>query len=200
MQLPEIEGGWEVILSDPPWRFKSNSVEKPGRNAMRHYDTMTLAEIEALPVRDVVARDALLAFWITGPLLVVGAHLPIFKAWGFKPSAMGFVWIKTNRRHVADAFTESDLFMGGGFTTRKNAEFIVFGKRGRSLRRNASVREVIVSAVREHSRKPDEIHDRLETYAGERRRLEMFGRRSRPGWHVVGNEATKFDPVPEAAE
>jgi N6-adenosine-specific RNA methylase IME4 len=40
---------YRVLVADPAWDFKSNSKERPGRNARRHYDTMSLDEIAALP-------------------------------------------------------------------------------------------------------------------------------------------------------
>lgn len=49
---------------------------------------------------------------------------------------------------------------------------------------------------REHSRKPDGIHERIERLvAGPY--LELFARQKRPGWDVWGNEVDKFK---EAAE
>lgn len=192
--LPKVKGGFRVICADPPWHYKSNSAAAPGRNAMRHYACMTLADIAALPVGDVAADDAALFLWITGPFLAIGAHLPIMKAWGFKPSGMGFTWAKLNRK-ASSLFTyQGDHFMGGGLTTRKSAEFCLIGKRGRSVRKNAGVREMIVSPVREHSRKPDEFFDRVEVYS-DGPFLEMFARQSRPGWSTWGNESTKFDEV-----
>ena len=40
-----------------------------------------------------VARDAVLFLCLPGPLLVIGAHLPMIKAWDFRPKAMGFVLV-----------------------------------------------------------------------------------------------------------
>lgn len=184
-------GEARFIATDPPWKFKSNSDSKPGRNARRHYATMTLEEIAALPVADLGAVNSTLALWITGPMLVIGAHLPIMKAWDYKPSGMGFVWIKLNPRAASLFFLSTDIAIGGGFTTRKNAEFCVFGKRGRSVRESAGVHEVIVSPRREHSRKPEEFYQRVQQYcAGPY--LELFSRQDRPGWTCWGNETGKF--------
>jgi N6-adenosine-specific RNA methylase IME4 len=192
-EIAALKGsGFACISADPAWNFKSNSIEKPGRNARRHYPTMSLKEIEALPVKDVIADDAVLFLWITGPFLVLGAHIPIMKAWGFKPSGMGFTWIKLRKKAATLYFDQNDIQMNGGFTTRKNAEFCLLGKRGKSLRKDAGVREVIISPMREHSRKPDEVFDRIEKYC-DGPRLEMFARQSRPGWITTGNESTKFD-------
>ena len=92
--LPEIEGGWRCVAGDPAWRFASNSVAKPGRNAMRHYGCLSPDEIASLPLRGVVAKDALLWLWVTGPFLAIGAHVAVMRAWGFEPTAIGFTWVK----------------------------------------------------------------------------------------------------------
>lgn len=184
-------GQARVIAADPPWRFKSNSKASPGRNAMRHYECMSMNDIIALPVAELAAPDAALKLWITGPLLAIGAHLPIMAAWGFKPSGMAYVWIKLNPKAASLFFLSTDLAMGGGFTTRKNAEFCLIGKRGRSVRRDAGVHEVIIEPRRQHSRKPEQFYERVQKYA-EGPYVELFGRRERPGWTVWGNETTKF--------
>jgi len=159
---------------------------------MRHYQTMPLEDIGAIPDPNVVADNAILFLWITGPFLSIGAHIPLMKAWGFKPSGMGFVWIKLNPRAATLFVIEQDLATGGGFTTRKNAEFCLIGKRGRSVRESRSIHEVIIEPRREHSRKPEQFYDRAEAYAAGPR-LELFARQSRPGWDAFGLESTKFD-------
>jgi N6-adenosine-specific RNA methylase IME4 len=195
--VPFPGGVFDVVYADPAWNFKSNSLAKPGRNARRHYPTMSLAEIAALPVREHVADNAVLFFWITGPFLVTGAHLPIFKAWGFKPTAMGFTWMKLNKNAPTLFFTRDDLFMSGGFTTRKNAEFCVLGRRGRSLRHSKSVREAVLEPRREHSRKPDSVIEGIERYVGpDKRMLELFARSERTGWTSWGNETDRYPAAP----
>lgn len=184
---------YRVIAADPAWLFKSNSKAEPGRNAMRHYDCMSLDQIKAIPVADVAAQDCALFLWITGPLLAKGVHNQIMQAWGFKPSGMGFVWIKLNPRAPGLFFVERDLATGGGFTTRKNAEFCLIGKRGKSVRKNKGIHEVIIEPRREHSRKPEKFYRRVTEYS-DGPYLELFSRQSRPGWDVAfSNEATKFD-------
>jgi N6-adenosine-specific RNA methylase IME4 len=200
--LPVSEDGFRAVHADPPWGFRSNSVAKPGRNAMRHYSCPRPDEIAALPVRDVVARDAFLWLWVSGPFLVIGAHLPIVRAWGFEPTAIGFTWVKLRRLHEPNQLrllplAESDLHVGLGHTTRKSAEFCLLGRRGNPRRLSADVREVIFAPVREHSRKPDEVYGRIERFcAGPY--LDLFGRRSRPNWTVWGNEGTRFHQPPQA--
>jgi N6-adenosine-specific RNA methylase IME4 len=190
--LPIVDGGFACVIADVPSRFRSNSVAKPGRNALRHYVCHSMATIATLPVHEVVSPNALLWFWTTGPLLAIGAHIPVIRAWGFEPTAMGFVWIKLNLRASTSHFTRRDLFFGGGLTTRKNAEFVVLCRRGRPERLAKDVFEIILAARREHSRKPDEAYRRIERYcAGPR--LDLFPRERRVGWIPYGDETTRFD-------
>jgi len=64
--------------------------------------------------------------------------------------------------------------------------------KGKPLKRKSkAVRQLIFSSVREHSRKPDEVYERVEAlFDGPY--LELFSRTERPGWDAVGNEVGKF--------
>ncbi|MCW5697340.1 MAG: hypothetical protein KIS96_11495 [Bauldia sp.] len=194
-------GAYDVTVVDPPWDFKGNSVAKPGRNARRHYRVMSLKEIAALPVGDLCRPSGgNIVCWITGPFLAAGAHLPLFKAWGYKPTAIFATWIKLKRSHNPKQLrvlpsADGDFHVSTGMTTRKNAEFVIIGKRGRPLRRaRGDVRELIIAPVREHSRKPDDLRDRVAAYFGPAARVcELFSREDRPGWDCWGDEAGKFD-------
>jgi N6-adenosine-specific RNA methylase IME4 len=187
------------IYADPPWHFRSRKavqVGNPGseRYVERHYSTMQLPDIMALPVREIASPDAHLFIWTTGPCL--RQTFEVMEAWGFRYSAVAFTWVKLKRsidtRQLRVLPTaESDLHVGLGLTTRKNAEFCLLGRRG-SARRNAKdVREIILSPVREHSRKPDEAAARIQRYC-DGPYLEMFARAPREGWTVWGNETDKF--------
>jgi N6-adenosine-specific RNA methylase IME4 len=190
LDLPQV-GRYAMIAADPPWHVEM------------HYPTMSFAEIEALPVRDLAAPDAHCLLWITGPMLTQGRHLPILSAWGFRPSSIAFTWVKLKRsidaRQLRLTVTqESDLHVGLGLTTRKNAEFCVLGRRGNAKRVSKSVREIILAPVREHSRKPDEFYRRAMAYAAGPY-VELFSREPRPGWDAWGAETEKFAPRREAA-
>ncbi len=81
--------------------------------------------------------------------------------------------------------------MALGHTTRKNTELCWLGRRGNPKRLDKGVRELIVAPVREHSRKPDEIYERIERFcAGPY--LELFARQRRNGWFSDGNELDRF--------
>ncbi len=76
-------------------------------------------------------------------------------------------------------------------TTRANIELCWLGRRGNPIRLDKGVRELIVAPRREHSRKPDEVFERIERYcAGPY--LDLFARQRRPGWTVWGDQVDKF--------
>lgn len=192
-------GPFSCIAADPPWHHASRSPKgQTRRSPSHHYATMTLAEIKALPVAEVAAKDCHLWLWTTGPHLEQA--FGVLKAWGFRYSSLGFVWVKRHRC-AGDSDTPGgrplfmdvrDLHIGMGYTTRQNAELVLLGRRGSPRRLSKSVFQIICAPRREHSRKPDEFYARVESYCPGPR-LELFGRQSREGWTVWGNEAEKFD-------
>lgn len=196
--LPVIDGGWPVIMADPPWHFRSyTSVpdHKSSRSAQRHYRTMTFEEIVDMRVRDVAAKDAHLWLWITGPFL--HRFEEVMRAWGFKYSGSGLVWMKLKRSAGKaqmqlvrlDEINRFMLHFGMGHTTRKNVEFCLLGRRGNCRREARDVPEPIIAPVREHSRKPDEAYERVERYCGPGPKLELFSREDRDGWTVWGDQS-----------
>lgn len=193
--LDGLSGRYGCIVADPPWAFKSNSKARPGRNAMKHYECQSLADIAALPVVEHVEDNCVLFLWITGPFLALGAHLPIMKSWGFKPCGMGFDWVKLNPKAPKQGWDETDFALGTGYTTRKNLEYCLIGKRGRSMRAK-TVPALIIANRREHSRKPEIFRDRVREYVGPDVRVaELFARYkpADPLWDVFGNETSKFE-------
>lgn len=195
-----------AILADPPWRFKPYAAPSPDaagrRDTERHYQTMSIDEIKAMPVRQIAAPNCYLMLWCSWPFLPQG--LEVMKAWGFTYSSNFKVWVKTKRSFsptraflsVDDA--KSDLHWGSGYTTRKNSEFILLGRRGAPKRQTKSEHEVMISPVREHSRKPDETIHAVERYAVGPY-LEFFSRTERPGWDAFGDEVEKFIDVERPA-
>lgn len=190
-----VRGGYGAILADPPWAFRTFSGENmtPHRCAEDHYRTMTLAEMQAMPVADLAARDCALFMWVVGSHLE--ESLELAASWGFRFKTDAFYWIK---QRLIDA-DQADMFtgdipeprMGFGYWTRKQVEPCLLFTRGAPTRLSAGVRQAIIEPRREHSRKPDCTHDRVEALVGGPY-LELFARRQRPGWSVWGNETSKF--------
>jgi len=87
----EISGKFRVVLSDPPWQYVNSGLADYG-HAEAHYPTMSLAELCALPVKDLVEENAVLFLWATAPMLE--APFQVISAWGFEYKA-NFVWDKS---------------------------------------------------------------------------------------------------------
>lgn len=177
--LPKIDGGWQIILADPPWRFRTYSGKSAvPTQAPDPYETMTIDNLLAMPVSDVAAKDALLVLWTVGSHLEQAMRLG--ENWGFRYVTDLFYWVKP--------------VIGMGYHTRKMVEPCLLFKRGRGLPvRSHSVRQAIHAPRRQHSRKPDEQYERLDAlYGSDLRCLELFARTQRPGWTVWGNETHKF--------
>ena len=196
MNLPTVPGGFKCILADVPWRFKSRTALQTAnwdsrRDVEKHYDTMSTADICAMPVRDIAAKDAHLFLWATGPCLPQAFN--VIEAWGFRFSTLAFTWAKLKRSYKQPIEPiDANFHCGLGLTTRKNVELVLLGRRGNARRNAKDVRELILSPVREHSRKPDAVYERIERYC-DGPYCELFARQSRSGWMVFGNEADKFD-------
>ncbi|MBI4184876.1 MAG: DNA methyltransferase [Proteobacteria bacterium] len=181
---------YRVIYADPPWTFATYSSKGKGRSPEAYYDCMSLEEIKALPVAEWAADDCLLLLWTTDPLLEKA--FDVVRAWGFTYKTIGFYWAKLHKGNGTLVFTENSFFTGLGFWTRANPEPCLLATRGHPKRRSAKVRKLVVSPRREHSRKPDEVYDRIEALC-EGPYLEMFARSSRPGWDSWGAEAGVLD-------
>ena len=180
-----------AILADPPWSFRAwsgNSI--PARKygtADAHYPTMTMDDIAALPVANYAADDCALFCWIVWPSLPDA--LRVIEAWGFAYKTCGFAWVKGNSLPLfPDDFKDK---MGLGYWTRANSEVCLLATRGKPKRLNADVRQIIQAPLREHSRKPDEIYERIERLV-DGPYLEMFARQRALGWDAWGNEVGKF--------
>lgn len=177
-------GHYRLLLADPPWRFTAYSDKGLKKSPERHYATMNAADIAALPVRDLAdPKGCLLILWTTGPHGEIA--MDTMRAWGFRYVTQG-AWAKQSR-------TGRAWQIGGGYYFRSACEPYLVGKIGNpGLPNVRDVRNLIVAPVREHSRKPDEMHANLQRmYPGPR--CELFARQSRPGWDTWGLERTKFD-------
>ena len=171
-----------TILSDPPWQFQNRTGKMaPEHKRLARYPTMTLDAIKALPVDAAAADRSHLYLWVPNALLPDG--LAVMERWGFTYKS-NIVWSKVRKDGGPDR-------RGVGFYFRNVTELLLFGVRGRDVRTMPPARStanLIATRKREHSRKPDEQYDLIESCSWGPR-LEMFARGTRPGWDVWGNQA-----------
>ncbi len=181
-------GKYGAIYADPPWHYEVWS-EGSRRNASSKYNLMDSPDISLLPVVNLALRDCVLFMWVTWPKLF--DSIAVMKAWGFEYKTCAFSWIKADNTQPDMFHSEIPAQVGMGFWTRANSEVCLLATRGKPKRLNADVRQGIIAPRREHSRKPDGIHERIERLvAGPY--VELFARQKRPGWDVWGNQTDKF--------
>jgi N6-adenosine-specific RNA methylase IME4 len=149
---------YSIVYADPPWSYDDKALSRGG--AERHYRTMSLEDICALPVGGIAADDCLLFMWGAWPKLYESGK-------------------------VIESF---DSFWGMGRWTRANTEFCLLAVKGKPKRESAAVHQLIYAPVSEHPRKPDEARERIIKLAGDLPRVELFARRAAPGWDLWGNE------------
>lgn len=176
-----------TVLADPPWQFTNRTGKMaPEHKRLSRYPTMTLQEIKDLPVEAIVTDTAHLYLWVPNALLAEG--LQVMEHWGFTYKT-NLIWYKIRKDGGPDR-------RGVGFYFRNVTEVILFGVRGknaRTLQPGRSQENIISSRKREHSRKPDEQYDIIESCSWGPY-LELFARGPREGWVSWGNQASEYEP------
>ena len=165
-----ILGKFDVIMADPPWDIH---MDLP-------YGTLRDDEMKNLPVRK-LQDDGVIFLWVTGRATELARDC--LEIWGYKRKEE-LVWIKTNQlqRLIRTGRT--------GHWLNHSKEHCLIGYKGNpKLNRNLDC-DVLVSEVRETSRKPDEIYELIERMKPGGRKLELFARphNRRQGWISLGNQ------------
>lgn len=168
-----------VIIADPPWQYNNTGTEGA---AEKHYETLSTADICALPIGPRASPDSVLLLWATWPLLPEA--LKVVSAWGFE-YVTGFPWVKIHGVPRTNLWGELEIKprYGVGFWARGCSELLLVSKRGNA---KAPVGNFmgLLSENYTHSRKPDNLYEYAESMPGPY--LELFARRPRVGWDSWG--------------
>ena len=171
---------YNLISADPPWRYRNTGTNGA---AAKHYPTMSIEELCALPVADQAADDAVLLLWMTGPLLPEAVRL--VNAWGFE-FRTSFPWLKVQQSYRGSVVDAAPAY-GPGFWIRANPESVFLCTRGQV--HIPDTMGALVAHRTRHSAKPEALQSWAESEWPELTdRLEMFARRPRDGWAAFGNE------------
>lgn len=171
-----INKKYNIIYADPPWKYSTD--------VSKHYDCIPIKDIYKFPINKIAADNCALFLWVTFPILTDA--LETVRKWGFRYVSVAFTWVKTYKR-------KGTPFVGMGNWTRANAEICVLGLKGKLKRRSNKVSQIVLSPLREHSRKPDEVRDKIVQLVGNLPRIELFARQKEKGWDSWGNETSKFN-------
>jgi len=181
IELPEKK--YQVIYADPPWKYgggKGKNSSKWG-NSLSQYPCMKLSELKGMPIDKIAENNCALFLWATSPTLPEAIEL--ISAWGFKYMTVAFVWVKKYRN--------GKPYCGMGYWTRSATEQCLLAFKGKMERKNNTVYQVIEEPITVHSKKPDEIRERIVNLMGDLTRIELFAREKHLGWDTWGNEVPK---------
>lgn len=176
---------YQVIYTDPPWKYYGDP--NKDQAAGKHYSCMSYKELSDLPVKDLLAKHAVICMWATGPKMQEACNL--FSEWGCYFRNVMRVWLKTKKN--------GELIAAQGARpsfVKQLDEFLLIGSTyqyGRTLpilteKMNQNVRAPRPNNI--HSAKPDIFRDDIVELFGDVRRLEMFARTAHPGWDAWGNQ------------
>lgn len=177
-----------TILADPPWQFTNRTGKvAPEHKRLNRYSTMTLQAIKELPVVDIADNPSHLYLWVPNAFPKEG--LEVMEAWGFT--------YKTTSCGTRSEKMELQMERRVGFYFRNTTELLLFGVRGKNARTLAPGRRqvnIIRTMKREHSRKPDEQYDIIQS-CSRAPFLELFARGTPSGWDTCGDQADAYEPT-----
>jgi N6-adenosine-specific RNA methylase IME4 len=165
-------GKYRVIYADPPWQYSNNISADKFNDVELHYPSMPLNEICELPVSDMALDNSVLFLWVTAPFLE--DSFKVINAWGFKYKTC-FVWDKLVKTY--------------GHYSGVRHELVLVAVKG-SCQPDISLQPDSVFSIKktEHSAKPEEFRQTIDSLYPHGPRIELFARTKAPGWEVWGNE------------
>jgi N6-adenosine-specific RNA methylase IME4 len=199
------DGRFRTILADPPWPERGGGKVK--RGADRHYDVMKVRDMPALmkgarsPSGDPLwlpATNAHLYMWVTNNYLEDGLWLMRELGFVYKTN---LPWVKVcdDEQLSLEPLPRTKAGLGQYF--QGEHELLLFGVRGKGLDPSVKTDRRDLGTVMMaphprtgekgnkiiHSRKPPCSYERIEARS-KGPYLEMFARRTRPGWTSWGNQ------------
>lgn len=165
----DAQGLFQTIVIDPPWDWgDEGDVDQFGR-ARPDYTTMSIDEIENLPIGKIADDNCHIYLWVTNRSLPKAFRL--LDAWGFRYITC-ITWVKPN------------IGMGNYF--RGDTEQVIFGVKGsQQLKRHDVGTHFNAPRGKGHSAKPDEFYSLVES-CSYGPYIDIFGRKEREGWSVWG--------------
>lgn len=179
---------YQIIYVDPPWLYRDKALAGHRGGGGCKYPGQKKEWIENLNVNSIADINCTLFLWSTMPIL--SEAFDLIRAWGFRYKTVAFTWVKRTKRSGV-------WFWGMGSWTRANAELCLLATKGRPKRINAGIHSVIETVPEKHSKKPNEVRERIVQLMGNLPRIELFARlpkniwfdaSSYEGWDVWGDE------------
>jgi len=169
-------GPYRVGTIDIPWAYEPDGdADRAAHRGAWPYPTITIEQACALPVGSIMHDDSILWLWVTNFILARGLHLPVLRAWGFEPKTI-VTWEKDS--------TSTGIWLTG------QTEHVVMAARGKPLVTLTNQTTLLRGPVRDHSVKPREFCDLVESLCPAARYADLFSRyRHNDKWDCHGDEA-----------
>src|SRR5581483_1574138 len=142
------------------------------------YPTMTLEQIAALPIPDLLTEVAFVWLWTTNAFLDQAKQIGA-ESWGLRFENM-LTWGKDKA--------------GTGHRLRGQTEHCLLYSQGNPLFIESQHSTLLLAPAREHSRKPDAFYTLVDDSCPGSK-LELFARQRRPGWASWGAEPDHYPPL-----
>ena len=170
---------YQIIYADPPWRYGGRTYNNPEKRKPleEYYLTMSFQEIEALNVDFITDKNCLLFLWVVSSKLK--ECIAVGEKWGFQYITVAFVWHK--KRALLGNYTMAGCELCLLFKKGKIPEGKIKGQKN-------GVKQFYEELSVKHSKKPDEIRNRINKLFPNSNKIELFAREKVEGWDAWGNE------------
>ena len=183
------EQKYQIIYADPPWSYNDKlGNRKDLGSATSAYNTENMEWIKSLKIKNISDKNCVLFLWAVSPLLPEA--MKVIDAWGFKYKTIAFVWSKRTKNGLQIA--------NMGRWTMGNVEICLLGTKGKPKRISRNIRQLVEDWRAEHSKKPDQVRNKIVELMGNLPRIELFARNNGQimldgktifdGWDIWGNE------------
>jgi len=175
---PMIDGVYRIIYADPPWQYNDELIEGKKDSStygaqIHHFPPMSIESLceMGLPKTN---DNAVLFLWVTSAIKPDDAHA-IVNAWGFEYKAK-FIWDKVKHNY-------------GNYNSVRHEELWICTK-GSCVPDVPKLFDSIqtIERTNEHSEKPEEFREIIDTLYPIGNRIELFARKKTDGWDSWGNE------------
>lgn len=214
---------YDIIYCDPPWLYDNPKDHKAAMGGTP-YLQISQEDLKKLPILDIAEKNSIMFMWATLPKLPeafemmkawnfkfttvpfvwvklngngkivsftewIDEHAPTFGE--YFPS----VWKAFKKLRLDKTFMLiGGIYSGLGHWTCGNIELVLMGKRGSPKRITKSIKQIVFAPVSKHSRKPDEVRQRIKQLMGNNlKAIEIFATEKVDGWDSIGNEVDGLD-------
>jgi N6-adenosine-specific RNA methylase IME4 len=175
--IPFPDEKFKILYIDPPWRYRNATTGGSMVSGSKDkYDTMSLKELQELPIDQIRDKNSIMFMWAVFPMLREALEL-MEDHWKFR-YVTSVIWHKTN-------------ILGMGYWFRGNCELCLVGQHGQVPAFRCQKENFIEAPVRGHSKKPREMREMIDNIAKENDlnpKIELFSRDKIEGWTVWGNQ------------